>query len=887
MTSLRLASSVILLPLLLSLCVEARKLENGGAASRHGQHEAGVTRVNRDQERDDPCLTVSCGRGRRCHVTEQGPTCICLEQCPNRYKPVCGTDGMIYPNHCHLHRRACVDKRHIGPLKMAACLAPPDVTSNSSAAETRKASTVPQNNATASPRTTTNQSYEPKPPSIDVVGAELTTSDVITESDVVELRPDHLCSLHKFQKMKDALLQLSRKQLERDGRPVGREYVISRLFSQYDLNNNGLLETAELRKVTEQHHLNDLISGCDLTDLSHFDDTSGDGKLDINEFYIAFNKLYSIAMVSLDKSLEVNLLSALVGDNVEIKCDVTGSPAPRVVWRRSGRELTQLQDEALRVFPDGSLYLSHVQLIHAGNYTCHARDNAEVLQTHVLNVQTPPLSEVDRRLQNKGVGQMAHIQCHASGIPAPQITWLKNETPISPQAGRYDVTAGGSGLLIGPLTVSDTGAYMCEASNSAGHARAVSSLLVQQKAQPDEPTDSESQLMLFHDWGISVYDPSSCRLEHQIQGSDIIPGTQDYVCGGLRRACEWGAAVEVAGVYVYVTQPMLQRVLLISRRQLLVVDVVSTDELPVQLQYVPHLDQVWVLNWRAAGNRGVRTVQVIRNASQKRRHFTVHLQPINDHVDLVMNMLVPPSELADQKFRYAFVTHSNHRGMYKVDMKTLNFVKSVDLTPYNCVPQKAQFARIYGFVVISCMEPVTSRPSGQLLYDQLTDSVVSAQPSLIGEPYLTPDSASCVTVRRGPVTTLAVQRLNGDGLVFAFDVRTPLNISDVTFHPSRSGHGYDLYATARGVAEVMVIDLESGQVEILTSVGGGSLSEPDRWGRPERPLNSAGRFQCHLAAADGDTLLVLNGRTHTENCRVAGLRGLRLQIWLQKIADAE
>ena len=32
--------------------------------------------------------------------------------------------------------------------------------------------------------------------------------------------------------------------------------------------------------------------------------------------------------------------------------------------------------------------------------------------------------------------------------------------------------------------------------------------------------------MLFHDWGISVYDPSSCRLEHQIHGSDIIPGTQ-------------------------------------------------------------------------------------------------------------------------------------------------------------------------------------------------------------------------------------------------------------------------------------------------------------------------------------------------------------------------
>ena len=48
------------------------------------------------------------------------------------------------------------------------------------------------------------------------------------------------------------------------------------------------------------------------------------------------------------------------------------------------------------------------------------------------------------------------------------------------------------------------------------------------------------------------------------------------------------------------------------------------------------------------------------------------------------------------------------------------------------------------------------------------------------------------------------------GLRFAFDVRTPLNISDVTFHPSRRGRGHDLFATAAGVSEVMFIDLQSG-----------------------------------------------------------------------------
>lgn len=40
----------------------------------------------------------------------------------------------------------------------------------------------------------------------------------------------------------------------------------------------------------------------------------------------------------------------------------------------------------IRVFNDGSLYLTNVQLEHAGNYTCHALSNQDVVQTHMLTV---------------------------------------------------------------------------------------------------------------------------------------------------------------------------------------------------------------------------------------------------------------------------------------------------------------------------------------------------------------------------------------------------------------------------------------------------------------------------------------------------------------------
>lgn len=39
-------------------------------------------------------------------------------------------------------------------------------------------------------------------------------------------------------------------------------------------------------------------------------------------------------------------------------------------------------------------------------------------------------------------------------------------------------------------------------------------------------TDEERRFLSFHEWGILVYEPSTCRALHEIHSTDIIPGTQ-------------------------------------------------------------------------------------------------------------------------------------------------------------------------------------------------------------------------------------------------------------------------------------------------------------------------------------------------------------------------
>lgn len=42
-------------------------------------------------------------------------------------------------------------------------------------------------------------------------------------------------------------------------------------------------------------------------------------------------------------------MTARVGDNVEIKCDVTGTPAPPIVWRRNDMDLGSLNEDEIKV----------------------------------------------------------------------------------------------------------------------------------------------------------------------------------------------------------------------------------------------------------------------------------------------------------------------------------------------------------------------------------------------------------------------------------------------------------------------------------------------------------------------------------------------------------
>lgn len=68
-----------------------------------------------------------------------------------------------------------------------------------------------------------------------------------------------------------------------------------------------------------------------------------------------------------------------------------------------------------------------------------------------------------------------------------------------------------------------------------------------------------------------------------------------------------------------------------------------------------------------------------------------------------------------------------------------------------------------GFVIMECEEPITGRPTGQILLDYLTDTVLTHKTGLFGHPHVSPNSRCVVTLDRGrDGVTLVVQEVVGE-----------------------------------------------------------------------------------------------------------------------------
>ncbi|XP_040895666.1 hemicentin-1 [Toxotes jaculatrix] len=171
---------------------------------------------------------------------------------------------------------------------------------------------------------------------------------------------------------------------------------------------------------------------------------------------------------SIPYSGEIINQTILSGFPTELECKATGSPLPAITWYKDGRPLTSAA--GVTMLKRGQvLGIERAQLSDAGIYRCVAVNLAGVAEIfHSLQVFVPPVISSRGGTVTVVVNEAARLECEATGVPLPSLTWLKDGSPVASVSHGIQVLSGGRVLSLSSAQVSDTGRYTCVAVNAGG-----------------------------------------------------------------------------------------------------------------------------------------------------------------------------------------------------------------------------------------------------------------------------------------------------------------------------------------------------------------------------------------------------------------------------------
>ncbi|GIX87268.1 twitchin, partial [Caerostris extrusa] len=185
------------------------------------------------------------------------------------------------------------------------------------------------------------------------------------------------------------------------------------------------------------------------------------------------------------------------GEQVTLKCTVSGDPEPQVEWTKNGQIVHSSKEVSLK-YKTGvaTLTIEEVYPEDAGEYACKATNSVGTVSTKCKLQVTgkskakgsaekaggskPP--KIVEHLQSKVVkdGDPVTLQCIIKGESAFDVVWLHNNKEIKPSEDfEYAHEGDVYKLIIPEIFPEDTGTYTCDAFNDGGEVFSTCTLDVQ------------------------------------------------------------------------------------------------------------------------------------------------------------------------------------------------------------------------------------------------------------------------------------------------------------------------------------------------------------------------------------------------------------------------
>uniref|UniRef100_A0A8C0VAP8 Neural cell adhesion molecule 2 n=1 Tax=Cyanistes caeruleus TaxID=156563 RepID=A0A8C0VAP8_CYACU len=176
------------------------------------------------------------------------------------------------------------------------------------------------------------------------------------------------------------------------------------------------------------------------------------------------------------------------GEDAEVVCRVTSSPAPVVSWLYRNEEVTTIADNRFAVLANNNLQILNINKSDEGVYRCEGRVEArgEIdFRDIIVIVNVPPAIILLQKSFNATAdrGEAVTLFCRATGSPPPEISWYRNGKLIE-ENEKYVLRGSNTQLTIRDIKNIDAGPYICNAKNKAGNDKKQTFLQVFGKLQP-------------------------------------------------------------------------------------------------------------------------------------------------------------------------------------------------------------------------------------------------------------------------------------------------------------------------------------------------------------------------------------------------------------------
>lgn len=162
---------------------------------------------------------------------------------------------------------------------------------------------------------------------------------------------------------------------------------------------------------------------------------------------------------------------ALRGETWRVKCIFSGSPTPRVDWRRDGADMPP------RSRPESfgqELVIENVQFEDDGKYECEGINDEAMVpirRSFDLSIEASPYWTPDGKPMSINGAELgkAEFTCQALGKPEPVHFWFLNGVPISQAPADPRRILQGNKLIFHNLTMDDAQVIQCNSTNKHGY----------------------------------------------------------------------------------------------------------------------------------------------------------------------------------------------------------------------------------------------------------------------------------------------------------------------------------------------------------------------------------------------------------------------------------